>query len=62
MLLSLLILPLYMPVLIFSMLAVENALAGLPIDAELYFLAGMLVLSITLGPIATAASLRIRLS
>ena len=62
MLLSLLILPLYMPVLIFSMLAVENALAGLPIDAELYFLAGMLVLSITLGPIATASSLRIRLS
>ena len=62
MLLNLLILPLYMPVLIFSMLAVENTLAGLPIDAELYFLAGMLVLSITLGPIATAASLRIRLS
>ena len=62
MLLSLLILPLYMPILIFSMLAVENALAGLPIDAELYFLAGMLVLSITLGPIATASSLRIRLS
>lgn len=62
MLLSLLILPLYMPVLIFSMLAVENAMAGLPITAELYFLAGILVLSATLAPVATAFSLRIRLS
>jgi len=62
MLLSLLILPLYMPVLIFAMLAVENASAGLSIAAELYFLAGILVLAITLSPIATAAALRIRLS
>lgn len=62
MLLSLLILPLYMPVLIFSMLAVENAMAELPIAAELYFLAGILVLSGTLAPVATAFSLRIRLS
>ncbi len=62
MLLSLLILPLYMPVLIFSMLAVNNATAGLAIDAEIYFLSGLLVLALTLSPIATAASLRIRLS
>ncbi len=62
MLLSLIILPLYMPVLIFSMLAVENAMADLPVNAELYFLSGMLVLSITLAPIATAYSLRIRMS
>ncbi|OGT32108.1 MAG: heme exporter protein CcmB [Gammaproteobacteria bacterium RBG_16_51_14] len=62
MLLSLLILPLYMPVLIFSMLAVENAMSELPITAELYFLAGILVLSATLAPVATASSLRIRLS
>jgi len=62
MLLSLIILPLYMPILIFSMLAVENAMADLPVDAELYFLSGMLVLSITLAPIATAYSLRIRMS
>ncbi len=62
MLLSLLILPLYMPVLIFSMMAVENAMAELPITAELYFLAGILVLSATLAPVATALSLRIRLS
>lgn len=62
MLLSLIILPLYMPILIFSMLAVENAMADLPVNAELYFLSGMLVLSITLAPIATAYSLRIRMS
>lgn len=62
MLLSLLILPLYMPVLIFSMLAVQNATIGQSIAAEIYFLAGMLVLAITLAPITTATALRIRLS
>lgn len=62
MLLSLLILPLTMPVLIFSMLAVQNASIGQSISAEVYFLAGILVLAITLAPIATAAALRIRLS
>jgi heme exporter protein B len=62
MLLSLLILPLYMPVLIFSMLAVENATIGQSIAAEIYFLAGILVLAITLAPLTTAAALRIRLS
>lgn len=62
MLLSLLILPLYMPVLIFAMLAMNNASDGLSIAAELYFLTGILVLALTLSPIATAAALRIRLS
>jgi heme exporter protein B len=62
MLLSLLVLPLYIPVLIFSMLAVENAFSNFPATAEIYFLCGILVLSVTLAPIATASSLRIRLS
>jgi heme exporter protein B len=62
MLLSLLILPLYMPVLIFSMLAVQNATVGQSIAAEIYFLSGILVLAMTLAPITTAAALRIRLS
>jgi heme exporter protein B len=62
MLLSLLILPLYMPVLIFSMLAVQNATVSQSIAAEIYFLSGILVLAITLAPITTAAALRIRLS
>ncbi len=62
MLLSLLILPLTMPVLIFSMLAIQNATVGQPISAEIYFLGGILVLAITLAPITTAAAIRIRLS
>lgn len=62
MLLSLLILPLYMPVLIFSMLAVQNATLGQSIEAEIYFLSGILVLALTLAPMTTAAALRIRLS
>ena len=62
MLLSLLTLPLSMPVLIFSMLAVKNATLGQPIAAELYFLAGILALAVTLAPVTAAAALRIRLS
>ena len=60
-LLSLLILPLYIPVLIFAANAVSNAAAGLQIAGQLYFLAALLALSLTLAPIATAAALRISL-
>lgn len=62
MLLSLILLPLYMPVLIFSVVAVDNARAGLSYSAEVYFLAGILVLAVTLCPLATAAAIRIRMS
>ena len=62
MLLNLLILPLSMPVLIFSTVAIQNAALNQPIIAESYFLVGILVLAITLAPLATAAALRIRLS
>lgn len=62
MLLSLIILPLYMPTLIFAMLAVENRMADMSVDAELFFLSGILVLAMTLAPLATASSLRIRMS
>ena len=62
MLLNLLILPLSMPVLIFSTVAIQNAALNQSIIAEIYFLAGILVLAITLAPLATAAALRIRLS
>ncbi|MDH5437242.1 MAG: heme exporter protein CcmB [Gammaproteobacteria bacterium] len=58
-LLSLLVLPLYTPVLIFGASAVSNAAFGLPISAQLYFLAALSVLAITLAPVATAAALRI---
>ena len=60
-LLALLILPLYIPVLIFSVGAVGNAMNGLSIAGELYLLSALLVLTLTLMPLAAAAALRIRL-
>ncbi len=59
MLLSLLVLPLYIPVLIFSANAVDASLAGLSIKGQLYFLGAFLVLAITLAPLATATALKI---
>jgi heme exporter protein B len=61
MLLSLLVLPLYIPILIFSANAVDANLAGMAIKGQIYFLSAMLVLAMTLAPIATAAALRISL-
>lgn len=60
--LSLLVLPLYVPVLIFASSAVANSDAGLPVSAHLSLLAALLVLAISLSPAATAASLRISMS
>jgi len=60
--LSLLVLPLYIPVLIFAANAVESAGAGLPITAHLSLLTALLVLSVSLSPLATAAALKISLS
>jgi len=60
--LSLLVLPLYIPVLIFAANAVESAGAGLPIMAHLSLLTALLVLSMSLSPLATAAALKISLS
>jgi heme exporter protein B len=62
MLVAMLILPLYIPLLIFGAAATANAALGLAVEAELYFLAGLVVLALTLTPWATAAALRIRLS
>lgn len=61
-LLTLLVLPLYIPVLIFATNAVTVAVAGLPYDGQVYFLAALLALAVTLAPFATAAALRISLS
>ncbi|MDQ7075074.1 MAG: heme exporter protein CcmB [Gammaproteobacteria bacterium] len=61
-LLSLLVLPLYIPILIFAASAVGVAGMGLSIEAQLSFLAALLMLSITLAPMAIAAALRISLS
>jgi heme exporter protein B len=59
MLISLLILPLYMPVLIFGSAAVQAAIVGNPPGPFLALLAAMLSLSIALAPLAIAAGLRI---
>ena len=61
MLLSLLVLPLYIPVLIFSANAVDAHLAGMAIKGQIYFRSAMLTLAVTLAPVATAAALRISL-
>jgi len=62
MFLSLLVLPLFIPVLIFSTAAIVSAADGLSAASNLYFLAAMLVLAITLTPYAMATALRISLS
>lgn len=62
MLLSLLVLPLYIPALIFATGAIGAAGAGVPVTGQLYFLAALLVLAVTLAPLATAAALRVSLS
>ncbi len=60
-LLSLLVLPLAVPVLIFSSAAIDAASQGVPIGGYLAILGAMLIASITLAPFATAAALRISL-
>ncbi len=57
-LLSLLVLPLYIPVLIFGTATVEAALTGLPTTPMLSVLAGFMVLALTFSPWATGAALR----
>jgi len=61
-LLSLLVLPLYIPVLVFAAGAVTGAGAGLDVTAELALLGALLALALALAPPATAAALRIRAS
>lgn len=61
-LLSLLIIPLYIPVLIFGTGTVAAAADGTPVGGYLALMAAFLVLAITLAPFAAAAALRISLS
>jgi len=58
-LLALLLLPLYVPVLIFAAGAVDRAVAGMTVAGPLYFLGGLLVLALTLAPVTIVAALRI---
>lgn len=61
MLLSLLILPLYIPILIFASSAVSQAQFGLVIDAQLYLLATIFVLSLMSAPVVSSVALKISL-
>lgn len=58
-LLSLLVIPFYIPVLIFGASAVEAAGAGLSVYGHISLLASFLVLAITLTPLAMSSALRI---
>ena len=60
-LLSLLTLPLSLPVLIFGARATQVAIAGGPVLAPLELLAALAVLGVTLAPLAAAAAVRISL-
>ncbi|MBI2379398.1 MAG: heme exporter protein CcmB [Gammaproteobacteria bacterium] len=59
MLLSLLVLPLYVPVLIFGAGAVAQAGMGLSYAGQLAMLGALLALSLSLAPLACAAALRV---
>ncbi len=61
MLLSLLILPLYIPILIFASSAVSQAQFDLEISGQLYFLATILIVSLMLAPFISALALKISL-
>ncbi len=56
--LSLLVLPLYIPVLIFASNAVDRAASGLPVTAQLNILLAMLILALVLVPLPTSAALK----
>jgi heme exporter protein B len=60
-LLALIVLPLYIPVLIFGVSAVEGALMGLGGRAQLLILGAMLLAALALAPFASAAALRLAL-
>ena len=57
-LLSLLVLPLVIPVLIFGAAAVDSSLAGLSVRPHLLLLAALLLAALVLAPVAAAAALR----
>lgn len=61
-LLSLLIIPLYIPVLIFGTGTVMAAADGAPVGAYLALMGAFLALALTLAPFASAAALKISLS
>ena len=62
MILSLLVLPLYVPVLIFASNAVEIAGNGLPVTAQINILISILIMATVLAPWPTAAALKMSIN
>jgi len=62
MILSLLVLPLYVPVLIFASNAVEIAGSGLPVTAQINILISILMMATVLAPWPTAAALKMSIN
>lgn len=60
-LIGLMVLPLYIPVLIFGSGAVDAAISALPIAGHLYLLAAMLIVTLSIGPLACVYAIRIAL-
>jgi heme exporter protein B len=58
-LLALLVLPLFIPVLIFGSSCVVSAAAGLPVEGQLSLLGALAILATILAPPAIAAALRV---
>ena len=58
-LLSLLILPLYIPVLIFATSAIDTAAMNLPYSGQLAIIGALLIGSLTLAPLAVSAALKV---
>lgn len=62
MILSLLVLPLYVPVLIFAGNAVQMASGGLPVDAQINILIAILLMALVLAPLPVAAALKMSIN
>lgn len=62
MILSLLVLPLYIPALIFASNAVEMASNGLPVTPQINILLAIFFISVTLAPLPVAAAIKIRVA
>jgi heme exporter protein B len=58
-LVALLILPFEVPALMFGVYAINLAIDGSSVAGPMYLLSAMLVLALTLGPLAMAAAIRI---
>lgn len=58
-LLSLLLLPLFIPLLIFAAAAVESTLVGTSAFGQVLLLVGLMLLTLTLAPLAVAAAIRV---